>query len=151
LSTNNNDNNQDEKAEITTTAINNPYADLFSLIQDKQVELSLRQSQKKEIEINGQKYTRKPLTTKQWREIFILNDNMSKTKDDEIKRLDILIELRTKGAEYYFGIPADVFDKNYEDLSPIIEGCILRSNTGLSPDIDFEEILQKYKAQNTRK
>lgn len=140
-----------QKEVIVPEQIENPYADLFSLIQDKQVELALKESQKKEVKVDGQTYTRKPLSTKQWREIFILNDKMTKIKDDELKRLDALIELRTKGAEYYFGIPSEVFDKYYEDLSPIMEGCILRSNTGLSPDIDFEEILQKYKAQAIKK
>ena len=153
---NNNTKTEEENNNIPEPSIpaveENPYADLFSLIQDKQVELALKESQKKEIKVDGQTYKRKPLSTKQWREIFILNDKMTKVKkEDEIKRLDALIELRTKGAEYYFDIPAEVFDKYYEDLSPIIEGCILRSNSGLSPDIDFEEILQKYKAQTIKK
>lgn len=144
---------EEKQKDIIPEQIENPYADLFSLIQDKQVELALKESQKKEIKVDGHTYTRKPLSTKQWREIFVLNDKMSKIKkeDEDIKRIDALIELRTKGAEYYFDIPADIFDKNYEDLSPIIEGCILRSNTGLSPEINFEEILQKYKAQAIKK
>jgi ribosome recycling factor len=52
--------------------------------------------------------------------------------------------LRTKGADYYFGIPPDIFDENYEKLNPIIEGCILRSNTGLSPEVDLDKLLVEY-------
>lgn len=143
---------KEKKEQVPIVAADNPYADLFSLIQDKQVELSLRKSTQKTIKAGDTVYNRKPLSTKEWREIYVLNDTMSKIpKDEEIKRLDTLIELRTKAAKYYFDIPEDIFDKYYEEISPIIEGCILRSNTGLSPDIDFEEILQKYKEQATKK
>lgn len=140
---------QEKEKEVEEIPVN-PYADLFTLIQDRQVELSLKQSTVKEIKLDGAVYKRKPLSTKEWREIFKLNSEMTAIKDDELARLDKLIELREKGALYYFGIPSNIYDKYYEEISSIIEGCILRTNSGLSPDIDFDEILQKYKLQHSK-
>lgn len=122
--------------------------DLVTLIQDKQLELSLKQTKHKEIQVNGTTYKKKALTSKQVREIYVLNQKMAKDKEeknDPLIDFDNITTLRTKAAEYYYGIPADVFDANFEELSPIMEGCVLMSTTGMSPDIDFDEILAKYK------
>jgi hypothetical protein len=56
--------------------------------------------------------------------------------------------MREKGALYYFGIPIEVFDANYEKISSLIEGCILRSNMGATADIDFEDLLKKFEEYN---
>jgi hypothetical protein len=130
------------------------YNDLVSIIQDKQLELSLKATNQKEIKIGNKVYSKKALTSKQVRDIYILNQkfvNDKKEKNDPVTDFDNLINLRTKAADYYYGIPADVFDANFEELSPIIEGCVLRATSGMSPDIDFDEILQKYKTQSTNK
>ena len=128
------------------------YSDLLTLIQDKQLELSLQRTKQKEIKVGDHTYHKKALTSKQVREIYLLNQKMAKDKEDKndpLTDFDNLTTLRTKAAEYYYGIPADIFDSNFEELSPIMEGCILMSTSGMSPDIDFEEILQKYKTQST--
>jgi hypothetical protein len=69
----------------------------------------------------------------------------------DLARTDILIEMRQKGALYYFGIPAEVFDENYEQIGATIEGHILRSNMGANADIDFIEILKKFEKFNNNK
>lgn len=118
--------------------------EFISVIQDKQIENALKLSKQTSISVDGKTYKKKSLTAKQWREISVLNTEMAKEKEGSIEQLDKLIELRSKGAEYYFGIPSKTFDDNFEKLNPIIEGCILRSNTGLSPDIDLDALLHEY-------
>ncbi len=127
------------------------FNDFIGLIQDKQIEHSLKLSKQSSISVGGKTYKRKPLTAKQWREISFLNTEMAKLPENSIEQLDKLIELRTKGAEYYFGISPEVFDEHFEKLNPIVEGCILRSNTGLSPDIDLDKLLHEYQKQQTNK
>lgn len=124
--------------------ISNPFQDMVNLIQNKQLEYNLKLSKQSSITIDGKVYKKKALTSKQWREISSLNSEMAKKPDGSIEQLDSLIELRTKAAFYYFNIPAEVFDENYERLSPLMDGCILRSNTGLSPDIDLDTLLHEY-------
>lgn len=123
------------------------FNDFIVLIQDKQIEHALKLSKQTSITVGGKTYKKKPLTAKQWREISLLNTEMAQLPENSIEQLDKLLELRTKGADYYFGIPAAVFDENFEKLNPIIEGCILRSNTGLSPDIDLDTLLHEYQNQ----
>jgi hypothetical protein len=123
----------------------------IDLIQSKQVEHALKLSKQKTIKIGGKEYTKKPLSASKWREISNLNNEMANLPDNSPEQLDKLIQLRTLAAEYYFGIPADVFDENYEKLNPIIEGCILRSNTGLSPDVDLDTLLVEYQNQFNKK
>jgi hypothetical protein len=127
-----------------------PYNELVAIIQDKQIEHSLKLSKQTNITVGGRTYKKKPLTAKQWREISLLNTEMAKLQENSIEQLDKLIELRTKAAEYYFGVPAEVFDENFEKLNPLVEGCILRSNTGLSPDIDLDALLHEYQKQQTK-
>lgn len=127
------------------------FNDFISLIQDKQIEHALKLSKQTSVSVNGKIYKKKPLSAKQWRELSILSNEMAKLEKDSIEQLDKLIELRTKGAQYYFGIPPAVFDENYEKLSSIIEGNILRSNSGLSPDIDLDELLHEYQQSQIKK
>lgn len=127
------------------------FNDFISLIQDKQIEHALKLSKQTSVTVNNKVYKKRPLSAKQWRELSILSSEMAKLEKDSIEQLDKLIELRTKGAEYYFGIPATVFDENYEKLSSIIEGNILRSNSGLSPDIDLDELLHEYQQSQIKK
>lgn len=124
------------------------YDEFIQMIQDKQLEHSLKLSKQTVIKVDNKTYTKKPLSARQWREIVQLNQKMVEAKTD-LERTDILIEMREKGALYYFGISAEVFDKNYEKLYPIIEGCIVRSNSGLSPEIDLNSMLEKYQPTTT--
>lgn len=126
------------------------FNDFISMIQDKQIEHALKLSKQTNVTVNGKVYKKKPLSAKQWREISILNTEAAKLPNGSVEQLDKLIELRTKGAEYYFGIPSDVFDENYEKLSTLIEGNILRSNSGLSPDIDLDQLLVEYQNSQTK-
>src|SRR5688500_2477118 len=103
--------------------------DFINLIQNKQLENTLKLAKSNTIKIGNKTYTKKPLTAKQWREIVQLNQKMVDAKT-EIERTDILITMREKGALYYFGIPSEVFDANYEKIATTIEGHILRSNMG---------------------
>lgn len=121
--------------------------DFISVIQNKQLENSLKLAKQSTIKIGSKIYTKKSLSAKQWREIVVLNQKMVESKT-ELARTDILIEMREKGALYYFGIPAKEFDLNYEKISPIIEGCILRSNMGAASDIDFEDLLKRFEHFN---
>jgi hypothetical protein len=121
--------------------------DFINLIQNKQLESALKLAKQATIKIGTKTYTKKSLTAKQWREIVQLNQKMVDAKT-ELLRTDLLIEMREKGALYYFGIPATEFDANYEKVSPIIEGCILRSNMGASSDLDFEDLLKRFERFN---
>jgi hypothetical protein len=116
----------------------------IDVIQSKQIEHALKLSKQKTIVIGKNTYHKKPLSASKWREISKLNNEMANLPENSPEQLDKLIELRTKGADYYFGIPPDIFDENYEKLNPIIEGCILRSNTGLSPEVDLDKLLVEY-------
>jgi hypothetical protein len=139
--------------EDTTTSTEiklQSFQQFITLIQDKQIENALKLSKQTSITVGGRTYKRKPLTAKQWREISMLNTEMAKLPQNSIEQLDKLIELRSKGAEYYFGISPEIFDENFEKLNPIIEGCILRSNTGLSPDIDLDALLHEYQKDSTK-
>jgi hypothetical protein len=129
-----------QTAEIKLQSFN----EFVTLIQDKQIEHALKLSKQTSITVGNRTYKKKPLTAKQWREISLLNTEMAKLPEGSIEQLDKLIELRTKASEYYFGISPEVFDENFEKLNPLIEGCILRSNTGLSPDIDLNALLHEY-------
>jgi hypothetical protein len=124
--------------------------DFINLIQNKQLENTLKLAKNNKITIGKKTYIKKPLTSKQWREIVQLNQKMVDAKTD-LARTDILIEMRQKGALYYFGIPAEVFDENYEQIGATIEGHILRSNMGANADIDFIEILKKFEKFNNNK
>jgi hypothetical protein len=116
--------------------------DFINMIQNKQLENTLKLAKQSTIKIGNKTYTKKPLTSKQWREIVQLNQKMVDAKT-ELDRTDILITMREKGALYYFGIPSDIFDTNYEKIATIIEGHILRSNMGANSDIEFNELLAK--------
>lgn len=113
------------------------------MIQNKQLENTLKLAKGNKIIIDGKEYKKKPLTAKQWREIVQLNQKMAEAKT-ELARTDILLEMRQKGALYYFDIPAEIFDTHYEKIGATIEGHILRSNMGANADIEFEEILKKF-------
>ena len=113
------------------------------MIQDKQLEHSLKLSKQTTIKIDNKTYNKKSLSAKQWREIVSLNQEMVAAKTD-LQRTDLLIKMREKGALYYFGIPPAVFDENYEKVYPVIEGCIIRSNSGLSSEIDLNAMLEKF-------
>jgi hypothetical protein len=113
------------------------------MIQNKQLENTLKLAKQSTIKIGNKTYTKKPLTSKQWREIVQLNQKMVDAKT-ELERTDILISMREKGALYYFGIPSDVFDVHYEKIASTIEGHILRSNMGANSDIEFNELLSKF-------
>jgi|SRR5215212_1419225 len=140
-------NNTNYDTEIQLQTMN----DFLSIIQDKQIEHSLLLTKQNSVSVEGKKYQKKPLTAKQWKEIVSLNNQMARAQPGSDEQTDKLIELRTKAAEHYFGIPADVFDRNYEKLSPIIEGNILKSNTGLSPDLDLNELFDQYQKKASRK
>jgi len=121
--------------------------DFINMIQNKQLENTLRLAKQSTIKIGNKVYTKKSLSAKQWREIVVLNQKMVDAKT-ELARTDLLIEMRSKGALYYFGIPAAVFDENYEKLSTLIEGHILRSNMGAAADVEFEELLARFENFN---
>jgi len=121
--------------------------DFINMIQNKQLENTLKLAKQSTIKIGNKVYTKKSLTAKQWREIVVLNQKMVDAKT-ELQRTDLLIEMRTKGALYYFGIPASVFDENYEKLATLIEGHILRSNMGVAADVEFEELLARFENFN---
>lgn len=124
--------------------MSNPFQDMLNIIQNKQLEYSLKLSKQLSVTLNGKVYKKRSLTSKQWRELSSLNNELAKQKDGSLEQLDILIDLRTKAALYYFSIPAEVFDENYEKLNSLLDGCVLRSNTGLSPDIDLDSLLHEY-------
>lgn len=121
--------------------------DFINAIKNKQLENSLKLGRQTTIKIGNKNYTKKPITSKQWREIVQLNQEVA-DGPTELERSNALIDLREKGALYYFGIPSDVFDTNYEKISPIIEGAILRSNMGANSDIEFEELLKRFEKYN---
>jgi len=121
--------------------------DFISMIQNKQLENTLKLAKQSTIKIGNKTYTKKSLTAKQWREIVQLNQRMADAEND-LERTDLLIEMREKGALYYFDIPVEIFDANYERISSLIEGCILRSNMGATADIDFEDLLKKFEEYN---
>ena len=123
--------------------------DFITMIQNKQLENTLKLAKQSTVKIGNKVYTKKSLSAKQWREIVVLNQKMVDAKT-ELARTDLLIEMREKGALYYFGIPTTVFDENYEKLSTIIEGHILRSNMGATSDIDFGELLSKFENFNKK-
>jgi hypothetical protein len=138
---------EEQEAQIQLQTMN----EFLAIIQDKQLEHSLLLSKQTSVTVENKKYTKRGLTSKQWRELNSLNNKMAKLPAGSDEQTDALIELRTKGAEFYFSIPADVFDRNYEKLSPIIEGNILKSNSGLSPDLDINELFNKYQEQVNRR
>lgn len=119
------------------------FQEFINLIQDKQLQHALKLSNTKSIKLGNKTYIKKPLTSKQFAEISKLNSKL-KYEQSEESQIDILVELRTKAAEYFFGIPAPVFDTNFEKLNPIMEGCILRTSSGLSTDIDLDKLLLEY-------
>ena len=121
--------------------------DFIDAIKNKQLENSLKLGRQITIKIGNKTYTKKSITSKQWREIVVLNQQVVDGKT-ELDRSDALISLREKGALYYFGIPAEVFDTNYEKISPIVEGAVLRSNMGANSDVEFEEILKQFEKYN---
>jgi hypothetical protein len=121
--------------------------DFINLIQNKQLENTLKLAKTNIIKVGGKEYKRKPLSSKQWREIVQLNQKMTDAKT-ELARTDILLEMREKGALYYFNIPASVFDEHYETIGATIEGHILRSNMGANSDIDFGELLKRFEDFN---
>lgn len=121
--------------------------DFITMIQNKQLENTLKLAKQLSIKIGNKVYHKKSLSAKQWREIIQLSQKMVDSPS-ELERTDLLIEMRAKAALYYFGIPEDVFDVHYERLSPIIEGHILRSNMGASSDLDFDEYLKKFEKFN---
>lgn len=125
---------------MSDTTSNN--IDFVTLIQDAQLEYSLKLSETKSIKIGNKTYTKKPLSGKKVKELYVLNDKMAKAQSD-LARFDALYDLRTKAAEYMFDIPSDIFDENYEKVGPIVQGHIIRINTELSPEIDFNKIREK--------
>ena len=137
----------EQEAEIQLQTMN----EFLTIIQDKQLEHSLLLSKQTSVTVEGRKYNKKGLTSKQWRELNSLHNQMAKLPAGSDEQTDVLIKLRSKGAEFYFGIPEDVFDRNYEKLSPLIEGNILKSNSGLSPDLDINELFNQYQQQVNRR
>lgn len=121
--------------------------DFINAIKNKQLENTLKLAKQNSIKLGSKTYTKKSITSKQWRELVVLNQTVG-NGETELQRTDALIEMREKGALYYFGIPSDVFDSNYEKISPIVEGCILRSNMGASSDVDFEDLLKRFERYN---
>lgn len=121
--------------------------DFITMIQNKQLENTLKLARQSTVKIGNKTYTKKSLTSKQWREIIQLSQKMVDAST-ELEKTDLLIEMRSKAALYYFGIPSDVFDIHYERLSPLIEGCILRSNMGANSDIDFDDMLKRFEKYN---
>lgn len=121
--------------------------DFVNAIKNKQLENSLKLGRQTSIKIGNKTYTKKSITAKQWREIVSLNQKIA-DGETELERSNALIDLREKGALYYFGIPENVFDTNYEKISPIVEGAILRSNMGANSDLEFEEILKRFERYN---
>lgn len=121
--------------------------DFINLIQNKQLENTLKLAKTNTIKIGNKTYTKKPLTAKQWREIVQLNQKMVDAKTD-LARTDILLEMRQKAALYYFNIPADIFEENYETIGATIEGHILRSNMGANAEVDFDDILKRFENFN---
>ena len=123
----------------------------INLIKDKHLQEALKLSKTKTIKLGNKTYTKKPLTSKQFTEISKLYaqlDNPTLTPDTQI---DTLVELRKKSALYYYGIPEDVFDTNFEKLNPIMEGCVLVTSAGLSPDIDLDKLLVEYQNSQNKK
>jgi hypothetical protein len=116
--------------------------DIVSLIQDAQLEYSLKLSETKVIKLGKQTFTKKPLSGKKVREIYELNNKLVQATTD-LERFDALYDLRTKAAEFMFAMSADIFDENYEKVGPIVQGHIIRINTELSPEIDFNKIREK--------
>ena len=125
------------------------YQDFINLIQDQQLQNALKLSNTKSIKVGNKTYTKKPLTSKQFAEISKLNSKL-KYEQSEESQIDILVELRTKAAEYFFGIPPEIFDSNFEKLNPIMEGCILRTSSGLSSDIDLDKLLLEYQNKQNK-
>ena len=121
--------------------------DFINAIKNKQLENSLKLGRQTTIKIGNKTYSKKPITAKQWREIVVCNQKIADGKT-ELERSDALVSAREKGALYYFGIPSNVFDTNYEKISPIVEGAILRSNMGANSDIEFEELLKRFEKYN---
>ena len=115
---------------------------IIGLIQDAQLEFNLKESEKKKITLGKNTYNRKPVSNKQVRELYKINNEMAKAEND-LDRFDKLSELREKAAEYYFGIDPKTFDEYYEKLVPTLTGCIMRTTTDLSPEIDFNKIREK--------
>ena len=122
--------------------------DFLNLIQNKQLENTLKLAKTSKIKIGDKEYTKRPLSAKKWLEIVQLNQKMIDAKT-ELARTELLIIMRQKGALYYFGIPADVFDEHYEDIATTIEGHILRSNMGANSDVDFAELLKRFENFNS--
>ena len=134
--------------KVTKTCKSKMSADEFiNAIKNKQLENSLKLGRQTTIKINNKTFSKKSITAKQWRELVVLNQKVADGKT-ELDRSDALISLREKGALYYFGIPPDIFDINYEKISPIVEGAILRSNMGANTDVEFEELLKRFEKYN---
>ena len=103
---------------------------------------------------NGTKQTfpRKGLSNKKSREIdelrtaFATITHIDPEKPLKIQNYtfttigDVVYTAFQKTLEYCLGLTPEQFDDNYEKLGPIVQGHILRINTELSPEIDFNKI-----------
>lgn len=114
-------------------------------IRAKQIERLFKLSETKTITLDKKTYHRKPLSAKQHRALVEL-DTLVSRESDNIKREDLLIELRKKEGLYYFNIPTVIVDKHYEELEDILDSCLLKSYTGIKGDeININEMLDTFK------
>lgn len=144
MSTENNNNNGQDPEEFFRQQLNmiNEFADT---IRTKQLERLFMLSETKEITLDGITYHRKPLTAKQHRRLVEL-DNAVSTATDNLNHEDLLIDLRMKEGEYYFGIPPEVVDLHYEELEDMLDACLLKTYTGIKgSEIDIPELLEQFK------
>jgi hypothetical protein len=120
----------------------NEFADT---IRTKQLERLFMLSETKEIELDGKKYQRRMLTSKQHRRLVEL-DNQVSTSTDNVQHMDYLIALRMAEGEFYFSIPPDVVDAHYEELEDTLDACLLKTYTGIKgSEIQIPEILEQFK------
>lgn len=125
------------------------FQEFINLIQDKQLQDALKLSNTKSIKLNNKTFNKKPITAKQFAEISKLNSKLNSQLTEE-EKIDILVNLRTKSAEYFYGIPPAIFDANFEKLNPIMEGCILKVTSGLSAEVDLDKLLLEYQNKQNK-
>ena len=120
-------------------------SEFVDTIRAKQMEELFKLSQTKEVTLDKVTYKRKPLTALANRELVQLDTKVS-SETDNVKRIDLLIELREKEGLYYFGIPKKVVDDHYEELEEILDSCLLKTYTGInSSKINIGEMLEHFK------
>ena len=114
-------------------------------IRTKQLERLFKLSETKEVELDGKKYQRRMLTSKQHRRLVELDTAVSNATDN-VNHTDLLISLRMAEGEFYFSIPPEVVDTHYEELEDILDACLLKTYTGLKgSDMNITEIFEQFK------